>query len=210
MALSPMEQRCSGPCGLVKHVDEFYPRTDPETDKLIGFSKVCRACDKARWSAARDGTEMPAVYDKYGNLRKDSPTIQLFTEAVQLKAIEQIEKDRSLQVCADHIGVHVTTLLKWLDDEREPYASWARRFRLVRAKQHKVPFEKALRQEAEAGNVRAIEFALTTGFPEEYGKKKQEVEMTLRKGADELDLSQLSDEELVELKRLLDKGKQVA
>lgn len=211
MALDFTERRCAGPCKLIKHVNDFYPRTDPESGEVIGVSRVCKKCDEARWKTARDGgTDVPQLYDNYGNLKvpgKQVFQLKVFTEQVQLAAIEQIKEDRSLQLCADTIGVTLQTLRSWLEDEREPFASWARRFRIARAKKHKGPIEEALIQEAKAGNVRAIEFALTTGFPDEYGKKKQEVDLTVRKGSDELDPNQYTADELRTLHALLNKGK---
>lgn len=204
-----MDQRCTE-CGLVKHLDEFIPRTDPETDFIVGYMATCKKCDYGRWLAKRDGMDLSKVkYDKFGNevgpRNVGSAHIKLFTEAVREEAIKQIQRDRSLQLCADTIGVTLPTLLSWLDKEREPYASWARRFRIARAQSHKKPFLDAMEQEARAGNVRAIEFLLKTGWRDEFDPSK-EVDMTVRRGKDEIDTSKYSTEELQQLRTLLSRG----
>lgn len=207
---SAIDRRCVGPhgCGLLKSVDDFPYRTDPETDEITGYGKMCRSCDDRRWRSIRDKTPIVRVpVDDYGNSTVGAQPVVIshFTEAVRHEAIKQIKKDRSIATCADHIGVDSHTLNGWLSNHKEPYASWSRQFRAARDRVHKTPLVKAMTAEAKAGSVRAQEFLLRTGWKEEFGDTK-EVAMTVRRGTDELDESNYTTAELSDLRRLLTKG----
>lgn len=210
MATREIDRKCTV-CKITKSIDEFHFLRNDDGNGIKSWSMKCKSCDALMFKASRDGKEITkTLHDEYGNLLvpgRPALALSSFTEEVREKAIKQIKNDRSIAVCADVIGVHKSTLHKWLDDEREPYASWARRFRVARAKAHKSPFEAALRAEAIAGDVRALEFVLTSGFPEEYGKKK-EVDLVVRKGQEEIDTSNYTVEELQQLQALLTKGKE--
>lgn len=201
-ALVAGEKVCTK-CKLRKLAQDFHYRVDDE-DNIIGYATQCKDCEHAIFIAKRDGTKLEIATE--GGLAKTDARIRLFSEAVREEAIAQIERDRSLQTCADHLGIGVTVLHYWLNSEKEPYASWAKRFRLARVRRHKKPLEEAMRQEAVAGNIRALEFLLRTGWKEEYGEDKS-INMKVSRDQDDIDFSRYSKEELKTLEELLNKGK---
>ena len=190
-------------CKLKKLAQDFHYKVD-DRDNIVGYALKCKSCEHALFIAQRDGTKLKLATD--GGLETTDARIRLFSEAVQEEAIAQIERDRSLQTCADHLGVSLNTLHYWLESEREPYTSWAKRFRLARVKRHKKPLEEAMKQEAVAGNIRALEFLLRTGWKEEYGEDKS-ISMKVSRGQDDIDFSRYTKEELQVLEQLLNKGK---
>lgn len=193
-----------GGCARVLPLTDFGPKRN-EAGEVIGYAIKCKECTNRRWRANRDGLPPPDC-----TLTEDGRPIALAVSTAfknnSERALEYIKFNRSLQGCADYIGVTKTTLKRWLNDPRDAYQEWARRFRIERDKAHKHPLvDRMFELATEEGSERAAEFLLKTGWREEFGDKK-DMDLTVRQGPTQIDESKYTVEELEQLQQLLAKN----
>lgn len=201
---------CSS-CHYNKPIHDFYPRPG----KHEGQHQIkCKACVDEEWRANREKRAPvinvnPTPTDEHGNIlpygesgkpvRYRKPRLsEEQMEAMVTKAV----LTPFLQDIADAGGITLPTLRNYLEKDIEPYITFAADLRSAINTEHRERLWMNLLAASDLGDTRATIEALKAVDPETFREQKKQVDLTVRRTDDEVDLSQLTDEEFEQLQAI--------